>query len=96
MCRGNYLPADAYVNHAEKSDATLVEAFKRMQVIEDLEQVDAADEDGEPDEEVSYVHFSSCSQVIVYHVQRSTYIYIRINLYISDISVTIYCHAIFH
>jgi hypothetical protein len=75
MCRGNYLPADAYVNHAEKSDATLVEAFKRMQVIEDEEQVDAADEDGEPDEEVSHVHFSSCSQVIVYHVQRSTYIY---------------------
>jgi hypothetical protein len=83
MCRGNYLPADAYVNHAEKSDATLVEAFKRMQVVEDDEQVDAADEDGEPDEEVSHVHFSVT-------------IYILINLYISDISVTIYCHAIFH
>jgi hypothetical protein len=96
MCRGNYLPADAYVNHAEKSDATLVEAFKRMQVVEDDEQVDAADEDGEPDEEVSHVHFASCSQVIVYHVQRSTYIYILINLYISDISVTIYRHVIFH
>jgi coatomer subunit beta' len=60
MCRCNYPPADEYMNHAEKSDATLVEAFKRMQVVEDEEQVDAADEDGEPDEEVLHVHFCSC------------------------------------
>ncbi|GJN29674.1 hypothetical protein PR202_gb17923 [Eleusine coracana subsp. coracana] len=51
--RGNYPPADEYVNHGEKSDVTLVEAFKQMQVIDDEEQVDAADEDGEPDEEAS-------------------------------------------
>jgi hypothetical protein len=51
-----------------RSQTRLVEAFKRMQVIEDEEQVDAADEDGEPDEEVLNVHFSSCPQVIFYYV----------------------------
>ncbi|CAM0912707.1 unnamed protein product [Alopecurus aequalis] len=49
--RGHYPSADEYLNHAEKSDATLVEAFKRMQVIEDEEPVDALDENEEPDEE---------------------------------------------
>jgi hypothetical protein len=46
-----------------RSQTRLVEAFKRMQVIEDEEQVDAADEDGEPDEEVLNVHFSSCPRL---------------------------------
>nr|MCH1932319.1 hypothetical protein [Shewanella shenzhenensis] len=50
--RVHYPPADEYLNHAEKSDMTLVEAFKRMQVIEDEETEDALDENGEPDEEV--------------------------------------------
>ncbi|XP_051197725.1 coatomer subunit beta'-1 isoform X3 [Lolium perenne] len=50
--RGHYPSADEYLNYAEKSDSTLVEAFKRMQVIEDEEEVDALDESGEPDEEV--------------------------------------------
>uniref|UniRef100_A0ACD5XWM0 Uncharacterized protein n=1 Tax=Avena sativa TaxID=4498 RepID=A0ACD5XWM0_AVESA len=50
--RGHYLSADEYLNHAEKSDITLVEAFKRMQVTEDEEPIDALDENGEPDEEV--------------------------------------------
>jgi coatomer subunit beta' len=68
MCRCNYPPSREYLNHAEKSDATVVKAFKRMQVIEDEEQIDAADEDGEPDEEVLNVHFSSCPQVIFYYV----------------------------
>lgn len=63
MCRGNYPPADEYMNRAEKSDATLVEAFKQMQVIEEEEQVDAVDEDRDPDEEVLLVHFSSYSQL---------------------------------
>ncbi|CAL5045812.1 unnamed protein product [Urochloa decumbens] len=49
--RGHYPPADEYLNHAEKSDTTLVEAFKRMQVIEDEEPVDPAEENGEPDQE---------------------------------------------
>lgn len=52
MSRGHYPSADEYLNHAEKSDVTLVEAFKRMQVIEEEEPVDALDENGEPDEEV--------------------------------------------
>ncbi|KAM3195664.1 hypothetical protein ACQJBY_071675 [Aegilops geniculata] len=52
MCRGHYPSADEYLNHAEKSDTTLVEAFKRMQVIEEEEPVEALDENGEPDEEV--------------------------------------------
>jgi coatomer subunit beta' len=52
MCRGHYPPADEYLNHAEKSDSTLVEAFKRMQVIEDEEPLDPAEENGEPDQEV--------------------------------------------
>ncbi|EMS68585.1 Coatomer subunit beta'-1 [Triticum urartu] len=50
--RGHYPSADEYLNHAEKSDTTLVEAFKRMQVIEEEEPVEALDENGEPDEEV--------------------------------------------
>ncbi|CAL5036678.1 unnamed protein product [Urochloa decumbens] len=50
--RGHYPPADEYLNHAEKSATTLVEAFKRMQVIEDEEPVDPAEENGEPDQEV--------------------------------------------
>ncbi|KAG8069621.1 hypothetical protein GUJ93_ZPchr0006g41678 [Zizania palustris] len=50
--RVHHPPADEYLNHAEKSDMTLVEAFKRMQVIEDKEPIDALDENGEPDEEV--------------------------------------------
>ncbi|RCV20142.1 hypothetical protein SETIT_4G032400v2 [Setaria italica] len=49
--RGHYPPADEYLNHAEKSDTTLVEAFKRMQIIEDDESVDPAEENGEPDQE---------------------------------------------
>ncbi|PAN25854.1 hypothetical protein PAHAL_4G329800 [Panicum hallii] len=49
--RGHYPPADEYLNHAEKSDSTLVEAFKRMQVIEDEEPLDPAEENGEPDQE---------------------------------------------
>ncbi|CAN6166584.1 unnamed protein product [Urochloa humidicola] len=49
--RGHYPPADEYLNHAEKSDTTLVEAFKRMQVIEDEEPVDPSEENGEPDQE---------------------------------------------
>jgi coatomer subunit beta' len=58
--RGHYPSADEYLNHAEKSDITLVEAFKRMQVIEDEEPVDALDENGEPDEEVLYLHRAFC------------------------------------
>lgn len=50
--RGHYPSADEYLNYADKSDSTLVEAFKRMQVIEDEEPVDEHDENGEPDEEV--------------------------------------------
>ncbi|VAH98280.1 unnamed protein product [Triticum turgidum subsp. durum] len=50
--RGHYPSADEYLNHAEKSDTTLVEAFKRMRVIEEEEPVEALDENGEPDEEV--------------------------------------------
>ncbi|XP_044960915.1 coatomer subunit beta'-1 isoform X1 [Hordeum vulgare subsp. vulgare] len=50
--RGQYPSADEYLNHAEKSDTTLVEAFKRMQVIEEEEPVDTLDQNGEPDEEV--------------------------------------------
>ncbi|KAG2609344.1 hypothetical protein PVAP13_4KG030400 [Panicum virgatum] len=50
--RGLYPPAGDYLNHAEKSDSTLVEAFKRMQVIEDVEPVDPDEENGEPDQEV--------------------------------------------
>ncbi|KAG2604145.1 hypothetical protein PVAP13_4NG048600 [Panicum virgatum] len=49
--RGLYPPAVDYLNHAEKSDSTLVEAFKRMQVIEDVEPVDPDEENGEPDQE---------------------------------------------
>jgi len=52
MCRGLYPPSGDYLNHAEKSDSTLVEAFKRMQVIEDVEPVDPDEENGEPDQEV--------------------------------------------
>ena len=59
MCRGHYAPADQYLNHAEKSDMTLVEAFKRMQVMEHEELEDAAEENGEPDQLVSHVHSAS-------------------------------------
>jgi coatomer subunit beta' len=59
MGRGHYPSADEYLNYAEKSDSTLVEAFKRMQVIEDEEEVDALDESGEPDEEVLHLHHAS-------------------------------------
>ena len=59
MCRGHYPPADQYLNHAEKSDMTLVEAFKRMQVMEHEELEDAAEENGEPDQLVSHVHSAS-------------------------------------
>ncbi|CAD6340303.1 unnamed protein product [Miscanthus lutarioriparius] len=48
--RGHYPPADQYLNHAEKSDMTLVEAFKRMQVMEHEQLEDAAEENGEPDQ----------------------------------------------
>nr|CAB3469471.1 unnamed protein product [Digitaria exilis] len=40
--RGHYPPANEFLNHAERSYTTLVEAFKRMQVIEDEEPVDQA------------------------------------------------------
>lgn len=62
MRRGHYPPADQYLNHAEKSDMTLVEAFKMMEVIEDEEPEDADEENGEPDhyQQVSHVHSSSC------------------------------------
>jgi coatomer subunit beta' len=52
MCRGHYPPADEYLSHAEKSDTTLVEAFKRMQILEDEKPVDPAEENGERDQEV--------------------------------------------
>lgn len=58
MCRGHYPSADEYLNHAEKSDTTLVEAFKRMQVIEEEEPADTLDQNGEPDEEVLYLQYS--------------------------------------
>lgn len=70
MCRGHYPPANEFLNHAERSDTTLVEAFKRMQVIEDEESVDQAEENGEPDQEVWHVHlayyypFSSLNYVL--------------------------------
>ncbi|CAD6343064.1 unnamed protein product [Miscanthus lutarioriparius] len=51
--RGHYPPADQYLNRAEKSDMTLVEAFKRMQVIEHEELEDTAEENGEPDQQAS-------------------------------------------
>ncbi|AQK80377.1 Coatomer subunit beta'-3, partial [Zea mays] len=53
--RDHYPPADQYLNHAEKSGMILVEAFKRMQVIEHEEPEDAAEENGEPDQQVSHV-----------------------------------------
>ena len=59
MCRGHYPPADQYLNHAGKSDMTLVEAFKRMQVMEHEELEDAAEENGESDQLVSHVHSAS-------------------------------------
>jgi coatomer subunit beta' len=59
MCRDHYPPADQYLNHAEKSGMILVEAFKRMQVIEHEEPEDAAEENGEPDQQVSHVHSAS-------------------------------------
>lgn len=59
MCRGHYPSADEYLNYADKSDSTLVEAFKRMQVIEDEEPVDEHDENGEPDEEVLHLQHTS-------------------------------------
>ncbi|PWZ06357.1 Coatomer subunit beta'-1, partial [Zea mays] len=49
--RGNYLPADQYLNHAEKSDMTIVEAFKRMQVVQHEEPEDVAEENGELDQQ---------------------------------------------
>jgi coatomer subunit beta' len=64
--RGHYPSADEYLSHAEKSDITLVEAFKRMQVIEDEEPVDALDENGEPDEEVLYLHSAFCPLLNLY------------------------------
>ena len=54
-----YLKTGQYLNHAEKSDMTLVEAFKRMQVMEHEELEDAAEENGEPDQLVSHVHSAS-------------------------------------
>lgn len=67
LFRVHYPPADEYLNHAEKSDMTLVEAFKRMQVIEDEETEDALDENGEPDEEVLHVECAFCYPCSTYY-----------------------------
>jgi coatomer subunit beta' len=34
MYRGHYPRADKYLNHAQKSSMTLLEVYKRMQVVE--------------------------------------------------------------
>lgn len=39
-CRGVYPPAYEYLNHADKSQMTLVEAFRNMQIEEPLENGD--------------------------------------------------------
>ena len=64
MCRGNYLPADQYLNHAEKSDMTIVEAFKRMQVVQHEEPQDVAEENGELDQQVSHMHSASIAHFL--------------------------------
>eukprot|EP00267_Zea_mays_P054165 XP_020407384.2 coatomer subunit beta'-1-like [Zea mays] len=62
--RGNYLPADQYLNHAEKSDMTIVEAFKRMQVVQHEEPEDVAEENGELDQQVSHMHSASIAHFL--------------------------------
>lgn len=50
MNRGVYPPAEEYMTHAERSNESLVEAFKSMNVEEE-----ASSENGEPAHEV--LHF---------------------------------------
>jgi len=45
-CRGVYPPAEEYINHADRSHLTLVEAFRNMQV-DDEEPLENGDADHE-------------------------------------------------
>lgn len=45
--RGVYPPAEEYVNHADKSHITLVEAFRNMQVEEEEQPLENGDSNHE-------------------------------------------------
>lgn len=67
ICRGNFPPAAEYVQHADRSTASLVETFRNMQIEED-EHLENGGLDYEVEVNFSFVPLDSSLLFVILHI----------------------------